>query len=123
MKILVVEDDQLIQRMYGRSLAQAGYTVVFANNGPEALDVATHERPDTILMDVMMPGMDGIEVLKELKANPATAPVPVIMLSANDDPELMQHALETGAVKYLTKSDVEPKQIVEFIGRTDSQKA
>ncbi len=118
MKILVVEDDPLIQRMYGRSLQQAGYTVAFANNGPEGLSAATSEHPDIILMDVMMPGMDGIEVLKELKGSQATAPIPVIMLSANDDPELMQHALELGAKRYLSKQTVEPSQIVQMVQQT-----
>lgn len=121
MKILIVEDDPLIQRMYARALMQAGLQTSLIDNGAAALDTALQTQPDLVLMDVMMPDINGIEALKILKADNRTKSIPVIMLSANDDPELMQEALEAGASRYLAKSVVEPDQIVSAIQQSFSK--
>lgn len=115
MNILIVEDDQLIQRMYARALTQAGLQTSLIDNGAAVLDTALQVQPDLILMDVMMPDINGIEALKILKADNRTKTIPVVMLSANDDPELMQQALEAGASRYLAKSVVEPDQIASVV--------
>ena len=120
MKILIVEDDPLIQRMYARALMRAGLQTSLIDNGAAALDTALQTQPDLVLMDVMMPDINGIEALKILKADNRTKSIPVIMLSANDDPELMQQALEAGASRYLAKSVVEPDQIVSAIQQSFS---
>lgn len=121
MKILIIEDDPMLQRLYGRILAQAGHTVVNGTDGSQALDIALAENPDAVIMDVMMPVMNGIDALRLLKTNEATKAAPVIMLSANDDPILMQQALQLGASRFLVKSNVEPAQVIAFVDETVAQ--
>ena len=99
MKILLVDDDPLMQRMYGRALDEAGFACTTVNNGADALAAVAAELPDIILMDVMMPRLNGIEALQALKADERTRHIPVIMLSAYDNPNLMQLALDAGAAR------------------------
>src|SRR5215208_6989007 len=81
-KILAVDDERHIVRLVEVNLARAGYNVVTAFDGREALQKVEAEKPDLVVLDVMMPFMDGFEVLRNLKANPETADIPVIMLTA-----------------------------------------
>jgi CheY-like chemotaxis protein len=115
MKVLIVEDNPIIQRMYGRTLSELGYTVVTADNGLVAIDIALKEIPNVILMDVMMPQMNGIEALKAIKADDRIKNIPVLMLSAYDDAELMQQALTAGAKRYLLKSTIDPSEAANAI--------
>src|SRR5438128_1853675 len=80
--ILVVDDDPKVVRVVEINLAQEGYQIRTAADGEEALAAVARERPDLVLLDVMMPRMDGFEALKRLKADPATAEIPIIMLTA-----------------------------------------
>ena len=123
MKILLVDDDPLMQRMYGRALDEAGFACTTVNNGADALAAVAAELPDIILMDVMMPRLNGIEALQALKADERTRHIPVIMLSAYDNPNLMQLALDAGAARYLTKNSLEPKQVAAFAQTTFDQAA
>jgi len=82
MKILVVDDEKNILKLYKAELEDEGYTVVTANSGPEALEAFDREQPDLITLDIMMPEMDGIQVLRQIKQK--SADVPVIMLTAYD---------------------------------------
>jgi CheY-like chemotaxis protein len=118
MKVLIVEDNPVLQRLYGRALEMTGHTIVTANDGDIAITTAANENPDIILMDVMMPTMNGIEALRQIKANDATKAIPVIMLSANDDGVVMQKALQSGASRFLVKSNVEPSDIIGYIDQT-----
>ncbi len=118
MKVLVVEDDKIIQRMYSQVVQQAGHELLTAADGAEAQNAAESGHPDIIMMDVMMPHMNGIDALKTLKESEQTREIPVIMLSAYDDPELMQQALDAGAERYVTKSSMEPAQVIELLQRT-----
>ena len=81
-KILVVDDERHIVRLVEVNLQRAGYDVVVAYDGVEALEVFAREKPDMVVLDVMMPRMDGFEVLKKLQADPESRNVPVIMLTA-----------------------------------------
>lgn len=107
--ILVVDDTEanidLLVFLLGRE-----YDVAVAMDGETALEVATNEPPDLILLDVMMPGMNGYEVCERLKANEATREVPVVFLSANVEESDREKALELGAVDFITK----PIDIVEI---------
>jgi CheY-like chemotaxis protein len=80
-KVLLVEDNKLTRMVSERSLAKAGYRVVSATDGEEALEVAARENPDVVLLDMMLPKLSGPEVLQRLKRNPATAKIPVIVLT------------------------------------------
>lgn len=118
MRILVVEDNPIMQRMYARTMEEAGLDVSLAADGTSVQNVALTEHPDIILMDMMLPNMNGIDALKALKVNEQTKATPVIMLSAYDDPDLMQQALDAGASRYLTKDSLEPQQIAELVQQT-----
>lgn len=114
-KVLIIEDDQLIQRMYEKIFTFEKFEVELASNGEEGLDKARSVSPTIILLDVMMPKMNGIEVLEKLKQDPATRAIPVIMLSNLAGENDVETALSKGAVKYIIKSEYEPKQIADMV--------
>jgi CheY-like chemotaxis protein len=114
-KILIVEDDALISQMYHKIFDFEKYKVLLAINGQEGLTLAQEEKPSIILLDVMMPELNGLEVLDKLKADLATKDIPVVMLTNLDDPKDAQAALQKGAVKYIVKSDYTPKQVAEMV--------
>lgn len=99
-RILVVDDDRIIRELLGRYLVRQGFEVWLAENGYEALDIVSQIKPDAIILDIFMPGMDGWEVLARLKQDPAVADVPVILASVDDD---QKHGFALGAADYLLK--------------------
>lgn len=104
LRILLVEDDPDIQKMVRLSLIyQGGHQVTLASSGKEGLEKAIAEQPDLILLDVMMPEMDGHETCKALKANAVTAQIPVVFLSARAQQAEIQKGKELGAIGYLVK--------------------
>jgi DNA-binding response OmpR family regulator len=103
--ILVVDDDINITQLYEAALTARGFRVVTCNNGESALDLAEKERPDLILLDIMMPAIHGLHVLDILKATPETENAKVIMLTALGDEATREKALETGAYDYVVKSE------------------
>ena len=102
-KILVVDDIPANVRVLEARLQASYYSVVTASSGAEALDVAAAERPDLILLDVMMPEMDGFECCRRLKSDPALASIPVVMVTALDQASDRLKGLEAGADDFLTK--------------------
>lgn len=104
LRILLVEDDLDIQKMVRLSLKyQGGHEVIVASGGKEGLVLAASQQLDLVLLDVMMPDMDGYETCKALKANPATEAIPVIFLSARAQQAEVQRGQELGAIGYLVK--------------------
>jgi CheY-like chemotaxis protein len=101
--ILVVDDDPVIQKLLSVNFEMEGYRVVTANDGIEGLERVASDKPDLILLDVMMPRMDGIEVSKRLKSDPATKEIPVVLLSAKAQSSDIQSGIEAGADDYVTK--------------------
>jgi DNA-binding response OmpR family regulator len=101
--ILVVDDDPVIQRLLSVNFEMDGYRVVTAGDGVEGLSRIAGDPPDLVLLDVMMPGMDGIEVVRRLKSDVATAAIPVILLSAKAQATDISGGLEAGADDYITK--------------------
>ena len=101
--ILVVDDELINRKLLERLLQAEGYLTITAADGPEALAAAALQRPDLILLDVMMPGMNGYEVTARVKANPETAHIPIIMVSAQDDRDARLAGLAAGAEEYVTK--------------------
>jgi two-component system phosphate regulon response regulator PhoB len=102
-KILVVEDEKQIADMISFKLSNAGHKVVRAPDGEQAMIVANKEMPDLILLDVMMPGLGGVEVLRRLKNDPALRAVPVIMVSAKGHERDVLSGLRGGAIDYIVK--------------------
>jgi len=115
-KILVVDDEQSIVDLLEYNLLRNGYQVVVARDGRQALRLAREERPDLIVLDLMLPGLDGLEVFRELRRESATAElpdVPIIMLTARDEEVDRVVGLELGADDYVTK----PFSVRELIAR------
>ncbi len=102
--VLVVDDQPANRQLVGDLLTTAmGYEVITAPSGPEAIELLKTRVPNLILLDVLMPGQNGIETCRQLKANPEWQDIPIIFLSASDDKTLIVTALETGGVDYVTK--------------------
>jgi len=101
--VLAVEDEEPLLEVILEGLKRNGFTVDGVDSGEDALALISHSRPDLLLLDLMLPGMDGIEVCRLLKANPATAGIPVVMLTARDSEADIVRGLELGADDYLTK--------------------
>ena len=102
-RLLIAEDEEHIYRMLEFRLSNAGHQVVWAPDGGQALSLARKELPDAIVMDVMMPVMDGFQVLRELKADGTTEHIPVIMLTAASQEQDIISGLGSGAADYITK--------------------
>ncbi|MBI5684410.1 MAG: response regulator [Verrucomicrobia bacterium] len=115
-KILIVDDEAFILRVTELSLKKGGYQLIFGRNGVEAVQLAASELPALIVMDVQMPEMDGLTALKHLKQNPATARIPVIMLTARGHVLTRQDAEESGAALFLTKP-CSPMQLLKEVQR------
>ncbi|MEO5962758.1 MAG: response regulator [Thermomonas sp.] len=109
--ILIVDDQQDLALMLADLLADAGYVTRIADDGQKALEAVLADAPDLILMDVNMPGIDGFELAAMLKADPATATIPIIMLSAQDGRGSKLVGLESGAEDYLSKP-VDPAELL-----------
>lgn len=101
--VLVVENDPMSRELCRRVLTAGGFRVACASSGEEALEIAPRLRPALVLMDVGLPGMDGIAALRRLRARPATASVPVAMLSAGTQSDDAERARRAGCVDYLPK--------------------
>ena len=113
-KILIVDDDRLMVKMYQGKFEDDGYEVVTANDGEQGLAKALELKPDLILLDVMMPKMNGFEMLKGLKNNQQTKNTPVILLT-NVGEENANQGLDLGAVAYLVKAHYDVKDIVKKV--------
>ena len=102
-RILVVDDEERNRRLFGAMLEAEGYTALEAADGAQALELARQSPPDIVLLDIMMPGMDGYEVARALKADAATQAIPIVMVTALDDRESRLRGLEAGAEEFVTK--------------------
>ena len=102
-RILIVDDERRNRDLIEVMLSAEGYNLLTASSGEEAIDTVASERPDLVLLDVMMPGMDGYQVAMRLKGHAETAHIPIIMLSALDDRNSRMHGLSAGAEDFLTK--------------------
>lgn len=111
-KILIVEDDTLLQDVLRASFTGAGFKVLTAHDGHEGLLQLKSERPDLILLDIIMPGIDGYEVLRQIKAKPETAGIPVIIMSNLGDLESVKTGTDLGATAYIIKASSIPADIV-----------
>src|SRR5690606_33256404 len=114
-RILVVEDERDIAALVAYHLTRDGYRVRTASGGPEALEAVTQERPDLIVLDVMLPGFSGLDILGEIRRRPEVADVPVVMLTARREETDRIKGLELGADDYVTKP-FSPQELVLRVG-------
>lgn len=113
--ILIIEDDPLILRMYEQAFIFKKHTTFTADNGQDGLRIAGEKLPDVILLDIMMPVMNGLQVLKKLKLDLRTKKIPVIMLTNLGREKDIEKALSLGAIKYITKIDHTPHEVIKAV--------
>lgn len=112
-KILIVEDDKFLRELMTRKLLSLQYEVVSASDGEEGLEKIKTELPDVVLLDLILPGINGFEVLELAKKDSATAKIPIIILSNLGQSEDIKKGLELGAQDFLVKAHFTPQEIVD----------
>jgi len=114
-KILIIEDDRYISKMYQLKLSLDGFDVVVADNGRIGVEKVKEFRPDIILTDILMPEMDGFDVIKAVKADEELKSTPILIMSNLGQEDHIQKGLELGALGYIVKSQYTPSKVVEKI--------
>lgn len=122
-KILFVEDEPVLQKTVGRYLEQEGYEVFSATDGEAGLELAQKEKPDLILLDLILPKKDGFAVLQELKAGDDTKAIPVIILTNLEADDDVEKTISLGATTYLVKANYELEEVVKKIKETLGEKS
>ena len=113
--ILVVEDDKFLRELIVQKLIKEGYEVVEATDGEQGIKKIKEEKPDLVLLDLILPGIDGFEVLSKMKEDPGISSTPVIVLSNLGQKEDVERGLSLGAADYLIKAHFTPGEIIEKI--------
>ena len=114
-KILFIEDESALQKTIGEVLKQEGYQLISALDGESGLRLAQKEKPDLILLDLVLPKLHGFDVLKKLKADKETSHIPVIVLTNLEGVEEVEKAIELGATTYLIKAQYSLEEVIEKI--------
>ncbi len=115
-KILLVEDDKTLSEMYQTKLTMEGFDIIAAYSGGDGFQMAILNKPDLILLDILLPGMDGMTVMKKLREDPWGKDVPVIMLTnLNADDNIIKGVVKDYPAYYLMKSDSDPATVVEKV--------
>jgi len=120
-KILIVEDEKILGEMYQDKFIQAGFEIVLAGSAEEGHKFLSKEKPDLILLDLLLPGMQGQEALRILKEDPKTKDIPIIIFSNYDTPEVRKEAEKYG-VRYILKANVTTRDLVELVKREIGEK-
>ena len=114
-KILVVDDDPELIGVLKTELAKAGFETLYAAEGEQGIELAKTEHPDLILADIVMPRMDGLQMIKKIKAAPETANTPIIILTNLSEVDPLGKAFDLGVHDYFVKSKSDPKELVQKI--------
>jgi len=114
-KILVVDDDKPLRELYKARLEESGFLVVEAGDGEDGLVQAMNQKPDLIVLDLMMPKINGMDVLDILKATDETRKIPVIVVTALVHDEVRKRVIDAGALAYLTKFEYRPAKVVGVV--------
>lgn len=116
-KILIVEDDKFLRELISQKISKEGYDVLDAPDGEAGFTMASEELPNLVLLDLILPGIDGFEVLKKLKDQSSTKDIPVIVMSNLGQKEDIDKGMALGAVSYLIKAHFTPAEIVAKIAQ------
>lgn len=116
--ILFVEDDKDHQKLYSLVFRRAGYKFIQVTEGKKALEIAKKEKPDLILLDILMNDINGIEVLKQFKKDKELAEIPVIIVTNYNQEDTLKEAIALGALDIIFKTDVIPRQVVDLVENT-----
>lgn len=114
-KILIIEDDKFLRELITQKLIKEGYDIIEAADGEKGIKSVKKEKPDLILLDLILPGIDGFEVLAKIKENPVLSQIPVIILSNLGQKDDIERGLKIGAVDYLIKAHFTPGEIIEKV--------
>jgi len=114
-KIVIIEDDKFLRELISKKLSDAGYEVLEAIDGEEGIKRVKESKPDLVLLDLILPGIDGFEVLSQIKQDPLFSDLPVIILSNLGQKEDVEKGLKLGAVDFLVKAHFTPGEIIEKI--------
>jgi len=114
-KILFIEDESALQKTFRDVLEKEGYQMISALDGESGLRLAKNQKPDLILLDLILPRKDGFEVLKELKEDETTKGIPVIVLTNLEDIESVEKAIELGATTYLVKAQYTLEEVIQKV--------
>ncbi len=115
--VLLVEDERNLLKMYDRKFTLEGFRVLQAENGKQALEIVKTEKPAVILLDIIMPELDGFQVLERLENNPETKDIPVILLTNLNQETDIARGMNLGAKDFLVKANFEPDEVVEKVKR------
>ncbi len=121
-KVLIIEDDQALLNLYNKKFSNSGYDVITAEDGEAGLRAAEKENPDVILLDIMLPVMNGFEVLKKLGEDGMLEKTPVVILSNYGETKNITQGLVSGAVEYLIKVEHTPEEVVNIVEDALSEK-
>lgn len=122
MKILIIDDEQLLLDLYHDLLIEKGFTVLVARRGEEGIELAKKEGPDVILLDILMPEMNGFDVVKKLKADDQTKDIPVYLLTNLPEESSGDKAKELGVAGYFVKAMTEPMMLAEKMKELEVRK-
>lgn len=114
-KVLIVEDDQFLSKMYGKKFELAGFEVEIAMDGQEGVSKMRLTKPNIVLMDIMMPKLNGLDAISQAKADSLIKNIPILVLTNLANTDDASIAVSRGAIGYLVKSDVTPLQVVEKV--------
>ena len=117
-KILLIDDDETLATIFTTAIGKSGFQTVYASNGRAGLEKAKTEKPDLILLDQVLPDIQGNEILKTLASDTETQKIPVIVLSNFSQEELVKEAINQGAKDYVFKYQVEPQDVINKIQET-----
>ncbi|PIU42921.1 MAG: response regulator [Parcubacteria group bacterium CG07_land_8_20_14_0_80_35_11] len=120
-KILLIEDEKILSEMYETRLKREGFEVINTRDAEGGLELIKKEKPDLILLDLLLPGMQGQEALRILKEDPKTKDIPIIIFSNYDTPEVRKEAEKYG-VRYILKANVTTRDLVELVKREIGEK-
>jgi len=121
-KVLIVEDDPFLADIYITKFTQEGFNVRIASDGETGLQRLEEEKPEIILLDIILPRMDGFAVLKKIKEDPKFKDIPVLLLTNLGQKEEVERGLKLGAAQYLIKAHHSPKEVIELVKKTLEKK-
>lgn len=117
-RIVIVDDQPIMGNIYRAKFVSEGFQVEVALDGAQAIEIIPRSKPDVVLLDLMLPKIDGLEVLKRIRANSELKALPIIVFSGSARPALVEDALAAGATLVLSKNNTGPKQVIEMVQRT-----
>ncbi len=114
-KVIIVDDDELLRKLLTRKLKEEGYEVVLAVDGKEGVEKIKEEKPDLILMDIVMPNMDGFQAMEEIQKDESISHIPIVVVSNSGQPVEIDRAKKLGASDWLVKTEFDPQEVINKV--------